>query len=136
MRSFSVCFFPSCRSIIKKIVIEKGGASIERPTGWHGWVVAGLLHPRLRVRPRPKSVDFHDAENRLQPCRTIIWHVKDPQSVCLAWMLSAKLNPGAGTHRQSSDAFLCGGNWASKLLAAIGIRLFGAALKRDTSSRE
>ncbi|GFV12455.1 hypothetical protein TNCV_1792341 [Trichonephila clavipes] len=28
-----------------------------------GWFVASLLHLRLRVRSRPKSEDFHDAEN-------------------------------------------------------------------------
>ncbi|GFV51073.1 hypothetical protein TNCV_4743501 [Trichonephila clavipes] len=36
-------------------------------------------------------------------------------------MLSAKLNPGTGSHRQSSGASLWGGNCASKLLAVIGI---------------
>ncbi|GFT47078.1 hypothetical protein TNCV_3747341 [Trichonephila clavipes] len=54
----------------------------------------------LRVRPRPKSVDFHNAENRQRPCRMIIRHVKDPLSVYLAWMLSAKLNPSTGSYRQ------------------------------------
>ncbi|GFV38619.1 hypothetical protein TNCV_132581 [Trichonephila clavipes] len=34
------------------------------PARWCGWFVAALLHLRLRVRPLPKSVDFHDAENR------------------------------------------------------------------------
>ncbi|GFW81829.1 hypothetical protein TNCV_2885031 [Trichonephila clavipes] len=34
------------------------------PAGWLGWFVADPLHPRLRVRPRPKSVDFHDVENQ------------------------------------------------------------------------
>ncbi|GFU85867.1 hypothetical protein TNCV_2036981 [Trichonephila clavipes] len=33
-----------------------------------------------------------------------------------------------------SGAFLWGGNWASKLLAAIGIYLYGAEIKSDTSS--
>ncbi|GFT32069.1 hypothetical protein TNCV_3468861 [Trichonephila clavipes] len=32
-----------------------------------------------------------------------------------------------------SGVSLCGGNWASKLPAVIGIRLYGAALKRDTN---
>ncbi|GFY03432.1 hypothetical protein TNCV_1173881 [Trichonephila clavipes] len=79
------------------------------PSGRRGWFVAGSLHPRLRVQPRPKSVDFHDAENRQQPCRmygTYIRNVKDPQSVCLEWMFSTKLNPGAVLHRQSSGASL------------------------------
>ncbi|GFX09880.1 hypothetical protein TNCV_3565581 [Trichonephila clavipes] len=48
------------------------------PTGWLSWFVAGLLHPRLLVQPRPKSVDFHDAENRQRPCRMIMRHVKNP----------------------------------------------------------
>ncbi|GFX74472.1 hypothetical protein TNCV_3213591 [Trichonephila clavipes] len=46
--------------------------------GWRGWFVTGLLHPRLRVRSRPKSEDFHDAENRQWLCCGIIQHVKDP----------------------------------------------------------
>ncbi|GFX88908.1 transposable element Tcb1 transposase [Trichonephila clavipes] len=70
------------------------------PTGWRGWFVAGLLHLRMRVRPRPKSVYFYDAENRQQLCRMIIWHVKDPWSFCLAWVFSAKLNPSKDSHRQ------------------------------------
>ncbi|GFU40037.1 transient receptor potential cation channel subfamily M member 3 [Trichonephila clavipes] len=50
-------------------------------------------------------------------------------------VLSAKLNPSTGSHHQSSGVSLKGGNWASKLSAAIGIRLNGATLKRDTSFR-
>ncbi|GFV41621.1 hypothetical protein TNCV_3627721 [Trichonephila clavipes] len=50
-------------------------------------------------------------------------HVKDPKSVCLVWMLSAKLNPGAGSHWQSSGASLLWGKWASKLPVTDGIRL-------------
>ncbi|GFS54830.1 hypothetical protein TNCV_3575641 [Trichonephila clavipes] len=41
--------------------------------------------------------DFHDAENRQRPCRIIIWHVKDPLSVCLAWALSTILNPSTAS---------------------------------------
>ncbi|GFV46946.1 hypothetical protein TNCV_3033431 [Trichonephila clavipes] len=41
-----------------------------------------------------------------------------------------------GSHRQSSGAFLGGGNWTSKLPAAIRIRLYGAALKSDITSRK
>ncbi|GFW50560.1 hypothetical protein TNCV_2888631 [Trichonephila clavipes] len=48
---------------------------------WRGWFVDGLLQPRVRVRPRSKSVDFHDAENRQRSCRTIVWHVKEFLSV-------------------------------------------------------
>ncbi|GFV91200.1 hypothetical protein TNCV_897211 [Trichonephila clavipes] len=55
------------------------------PAGWRAGFAAGLLHPRLRVRLWPKSVDFRDAENQQRSCRTIIRHVKDPQSVCLVW---------------------------------------------------
>ncbi|GFX02300.1 hypothetical protein TNCV_2284691 [Trichonephila clavipes] len=39
------------------------------------------------------------------------------------------------SHRQSSSAFFWGGKWASKSPPAIGIRLYGAALKRDISFR-
>ncbi|GFW25192.1 hypothetical protein TNCV_2262501 [Trichonephila clavipes] len=77
--------------------------------GWHGWFVAGLLHPRLRVRLRSKPVDFPDAENRQRPCRMIIRKIdaKDPlERACLVWVLSAKLNPSTGSHRQSSGASL------------------------------
>ncbi|GFW49600.1 hypothetical protein TNCV_2843811 [Trichonephila clavipes] len=28
------------------------------PVGWRSWFVAGLTRLELRVRPRPKSVDF------------------------------------------------------------------------------
>ncbi|GFU19025.1 hypothetical protein TNCV_430651 [Trichonephila clavipes] len=45
--------------------------------GWRGWFVAGLLHVRLRVQHRLKSVDFHDAENQQRSCRMIIRHAKD-----------------------------------------------------------
>ncbi|GFT88558.1 hypothetical protein TNCV_5000411 [Trichonephila clavipes] len=45
----------------------------------------------MRVRPQPKLVDFHDAENRKWPRRMIMWHVKDLLSFYLAWMLLAKL---------------------------------------------
>ncbi|GFW27149.1 hypothetical protein TNCV_93751 [Trichonephila clavipes] len=51
---------------------------VSASAGWHGWFVAGFQHPRLRVRTRLKSVDFHDAKNRQRPCRRIIRHVKDP----------------------------------------------------------
>ncbi|GFW42184.1 hypothetical protein TNCV_1206401 [Trichonephila clavipes] len=62
------------------------------PAGWRTWFVAGLVRLRLRVRPQPKLVDFHDAENRQWPCRMIMRHVKDPLSASLAWVLSATLN--------------------------------------------
>ncbi|GFV82725.1 hypothetical protein TNCV_4146931 [Trichonephila clavipes] len=50
------------------------------PTGCRSWYVAGHLHLRLRVRPQPISVDFHDAENR--QCRMIIRH-GDRQWLCI-----------------------------------------------------
>ncbi|GFS67757.1 hypothetical protein TNCV_4364191 [Trichonephila clavipes] len=37
-----------------------------------------LVSRSLWVRPHPKSVDFHDAENRHDPYRMIMRHVKDP----------------------------------------------------------
>ncbi|GFV70402.1 hypothetical protein TNCV_4798211 [Trichonephila clavipes] len=46
--------------------------------------VAGLLHTRLRIRLRPKSVGLHDAENHQRQCLMIMWLVKDPLSTCLA----------------------------------------------------
>ncbi|GFW25615.1 transposable element Tcb2 transposase [Trichonephila clavipes] len=55
----------------------------EPSAGWRSWFIDGLLHLRLRVRPRPKSVDFHDAENRQRPCRMIMQHVKEPFRVRL-----------------------------------------------------
>ncbi|GFX41085.1 hypothetical protein TNCV_2217831 [Trichonephila clavipes] len=66
--------------------------TMQTPSGCRSWLVAGLLYLRLRVQPQPKSVDFPDAENRERPCRTVKRHEKDPLSVHLAWMLSAKLN--------------------------------------------
>ncbi|GFV45860.1 hypothetical protein TNCV_2322201 [Trichonephila clavipes] len=42
------------------------------PAEWRSRFVTGLLYPKLRVRPRPKSVDFPDAESRQRPCRMII----------------------------------------------------------------
>ncbi|GFX66636.1 hypothetical protein TNCV_1428021 [Trichonephila clavipes] len=48
------------------------------PAGWHSWFVTSLVRPSFRVQTRPKSVDFHDAENQQRPCRRIMLHVKDP----------------------------------------------------------
>ncbi|GFV55191.1 hypothetical protein TNCV_1382121 [Trichonephila clavipes] len=50
---------------------------VKMPAGWRSWFVTGLLHPRLRVRPRPEWVDFHDAENRQRPCSMIMRHEKE-----------------------------------------------------------
>ncbi|GFV36664.1 RNase H domain-containing protein [Trichonephila clavipes] len=41
--------------------------------------------------------------------------------VCLAWVLSAKLNPSANSHRHSTGTFFWEENWTSKLIVAIGI---------------
>ncbi|GFV41412.1 hypothetical protein TNCV_3090221 [Trichonephila clavipes] len=47
------------------------------PAGWRSCFCAGLVRLSLWVRPQPKSMDFHDAENRQHPCRMITHHVKD-----------------------------------------------------------
>ncbi|GFS95823.1 transposable element Tcb1 transposase [Trichonephila clavipes] len=73
----------------------------EKTAGRRGW----FLHLRLRVRPRPKSVNYHDAENSKGLCRMIIPHVKDPQSVCLSWVLSTKLNPSSVDVNEKADLF-------------------------------
>ncbi|GFV88455.1 hypothetical protein TNCV_1242681 [Trichonephila clavipes] len=59
---------PSPSSLPKGSILEK------LPAGF----VVGLLHPRLWIQLRPKSVDFHDAENRQRQCRMIIRQSKDP----------------------------------------------------------
>ncbi|GFT01805.1 hypothetical protein TNCV_4206021 [Trichonephila clavipes] len=90
--------------------------------GWRSWFVVDLLHPRLRVRPRPKSVDFYDAENRQRPCRMIKRHAKNPLKWPFGLGALGKIKfLSSISHRQSSSASLRGGNWASKLLATIGI---------------
>ncbi|GFX01944.1 hypothetical protein TNCV_371331 [Trichonephila clavipes] len=78
--------------------------SENQPTGWSSWFVAGLLHTRLWVRPRPSG-----RGSRVVKCPFgfgALGEIKFLSSV---------------SHRQSSDASLWGGNWVSKLLAAIGI---------------
>ncbi|GFU71595.1 hypothetical protein TNCV_3035351 [Trichonephila clavipes] len=60
---------------------------LHNPGGRHSRFVAGLLYLRLRVRPRPKSVDFPDVENQQWTSRTVIRREKDPFSVHLACML-------------------------------------------------
>ncbi|GFY34231.1 hypothetical protein TNCV_2505341 [Trichonephila clavipes] len=42
------------------------------------------------VGPRPKSVDFHDAENQQRPCQMIIQHVKDPR--VSVWLRCSRQN--------------------------------------------
>ncbi|GFV72982.1 hypothetical protein TNCV_1734501 [Trichonephila clavipes] len=91
-------------------------------TGWRNWFVAGLLPLRLRVRPQPKSVDFHDAENRQRPCRMIMRHVKNPLECPFGLGALGKIKfLRSISHHQTSGASLWGGNFASKLLVAIGI---------------
>ncbi|GFV45183.1 hypothetical protein TNCV_35911 [Trichonephila clavipes] len=46
--------------------------------GSRSWLSAGLIFSSLRVRSRPKSVDFHEAKNRQCPCCMIMRHVKNP----------------------------------------------------------
>ncbi|GFU64154.1 hypothetical protein TNCV_3745221 [Trichonephila clavipes] len=53
----------------------------------------------------------------------------DDFGFCVKWVISANLNNSTGLRRQSSGVSLCGGNWATKLPAVIGIRLKVAALK-------
>ncbi|GFT58660.1 transposable element Tc3 transposase [Trichonephila clavipes] len=67
-----------------------------RSTGWRSWFVAGLLRLRLRVRHRPKSVDFQDvAKNRHSETMSYDYMTckRSLDCSCLAWLLSAKLNP-------------------------------------------
>ncbi|GFX99120.1 hypothetical protein TNCV_2493011 [Trichonephila clavipes] len=71
--------------------------------GWRSWFVSGLLYPRLRLRARPKLVDFPEAVNRQRPCYIII------RCLLLEKKLGVKITSG---------------NW---------YRLNGAALKSDTS---
>ncbi|GFV02609.1 hypothetical protein TNCV_5017771 [Trichonephila clavipes] len=47
----------------------------------------------------------------------------------MAWAHSVKLNPSSGSHCQSLGATLQGENWASKLPAVIGIRLYETKLR-------
>ncbi|GFV36993.1 uncharacterized protein TNCV_4545811 [Trichonephila clavipes] len=61
--------------------LHKAGISKVELAGRRGCFAASLLHLSLRVHLRPKSVDFQDAENRQHPCRSTIWHEKNP--LCL-----------------------------------------------------
>ncbi|GFU83659.1 hypothetical protein TNCV_1411971 [Trichonephila clavipes] len=87
------------------------------PTGWRGWFITVLLNLRFRVRPRPKSVDFHDAENRQRPCRMIMRHVKNCLECLFGFGALGKikfLEPSS--HRQSSGAAVWGGNLSQNYL--------------------
>ncbi|GFT53474.1 hypothetical protein TNCV_3324601 [Trichonephila clavipes] len=57
----------------------KGCRVSEASAGWRSRFVTDLVFLMLRVRPCPKSVGFHDAENRHRPYHMIIRHVKDPR---------------------------------------------------------
>ncbi|GFV90432.1 uncharacterized protein TNCV_50071 [Trichonephila clavipes] len=46
------------------------------PAGWCSWFVPGLVRLRVRFQPQPKSVEFHDAQNRQRSCRMIMRNVK------------------------------------------------------------
>ncbi|GFT35888.1 hypothetical protein TNCV_2154471 [Trichonephila clavipes] len=61
--------------------------------------------PPMEDRSIKSKAKFSFPENRQLTCRMIIRHVKDPYSVRLASVLSAKLNPRTSSHRQSSSAF-------------------------------
>ncbi|GFT16728.1 hypothetical protein TNCV_1333441 [Trichonephila clavipes] len=54
------------------------------------------------VVPLPKSVDFHDTENRQRLRRMIMWHIKDLSSASLAWILSEKLKDHASEGENSN----------------------------------
>ncbi|GFY30809.1 hypothetical protein TNCV_3119691 [Trichonephila clavipes] len=95
----------------------------------------GLECLRLWVRPRPKSVDFHDAEKRQRTCRLIKRHVKNPRMPVWLGCSRHVKNPKYGFASSEFRCYPLGRNWTSKLPAATGIRLYGAALKRDISFR-
>ncbi|GFW81318.1 hypothetical protein TNCV_376661 [Trichonephila clavipes] len=75
--------------------------------------------PKVAGSTPNKLVDFHNAENQQWPCRMIMRHVKDQLSTCLAWVLSRQNHNLISMilHRQSTDAFLWGGNWAVKTIS-------------------
>ncbi|GFT20587.1 hypothetical protein TNCV_2184111 [Trichonephila clavipes] len=56
-------------------------------SGWgRSSFAAGHVSKSLRVQSRPKSVDFHDVENRQLPRRMTMRHGKDSYSDNLAWV--------------------------------------------------
>ncbi|GFS88170.1 hypothetical protein TNCV_765221 [Trichonephila clavipes] len=69
------------------------------PAGWCGWFVAELLLLRLWVRPRPKLVDLHDAENRQGPMSYDYTACKRSLECLIGNILWTKLNPSTGLHR-------------------------------------
>ncbi|GFX09685.1 hypothetical protein TNCV_652861 [Trichonephila clavipes] len=69
--------------------------------------------------PRPKSVDFHDAENLQRLCRVIIRHVKDPLEC-----LFGKIKSLVHIRIVRAQCLTLGRkNGRHNLPAAIGIRL-------------
>ncbi|GFW58954.1 hypothetical protein TNCV_2830601 [Trichonephila clavipes] len=85
-----------------------------------GWFVAALLHSRFRVRPRPKSVDFHDAEKSTVAMSYDYTECKRSLECLFDLSVLNKIKPGTGLHRQSSSASLCGENWMPKLPSSVG----------------
>ncbi|GFU32594.1 hypothetical protein TNCV_3221341 [Trichonephila clavipes] len=95
------------------------------PSGRRGWFVAGSLHPRLRVQPRPKVSGFFMMQRKSTAAMSYVRNVyteckKDPQSVCLEWMFSTKIKSRAVLHPElrclSREETGC-----KKLSAVIGI---------------
>ncbi|GFX51397.1 hypothetical protein TNCV_3103301 [Trichonephila clavipes] len=67
--------------------------------GCRDWFVAGLPHQRMRVRPRSKLVNFHDAEINA------MWYdytaCKRSPEYLFGLGALGKLHPSIGWHRQS-----------------------------------
>ncbi|GFX46743.1 hypothetical protein TNCV_4038911 [Trichonephila clavipes] len=74
---------------------------------WRSSLGAGLVRPSLRARPRPKSVNCHDAKNRQRPCRMKVRHARVP-----VWLRCSRQNeiPSAISPCHSVGASLWGGN--------------------------
>ncbi|GFV68964.1 hypothetical protein TNCV_3988811 [Trichonephila clavipes] len=77
--------------------------------GWRGWFVAGILHPRLRVRPGPSQWIF------------MMQKIDDYAACKRAWVFSTKLNPSAGDAfgdqcpSSPIDGSSISGNWSIEL---------------------
>ncbi|GFV87488.1 hypothetical protein TNCV_3281261 [Trichonephila clavipes] len=88
----------------------------------------------LWARLRPKSADFHNTENRHRydyaSCKGYLEYLFAMGALSKTKILSTV------SHRQSAGASPWEENWASKLPAAIGIRLCNGTLRGDTSSLE
>ncbi|GFW81120.1 hypothetical protein TNCV_4804881 [Trichonephila clavipes] len=101
---------------------------VVKPAELRSWFVTCLQYLRRWVQPWPKSVDFLDAENQQPPYRRIMQHVKDPL------VISAKLN---SLNKFASSELRClphGEETGRQNYCDNWYRLYGAALKSDTSS--